>query len=163
MAWCARIALWVAVGSTAVPAARGQEPPARPKARVEFRWLERHFVKGLTEDEGIRTTCGFELSYPHKKPVLANGDVARASLRNHGSVMGLSGDHFMVSFHLTERAKEALAAGCGDEPARALAVFVDGKYWSTWYVRKSGAAVFTPQAGFIPSEAEAERIVAAFK
>lgn len=158
-----RIVLWLAACAAVAPAARGQDPAGKPKAKVEFRWLENTAVKNLTDDKGIRTTCGEELSYPHKKPVLTNTDVAGASFRNHGSVMGIPGDHFMVTFRLTERAKATLAAACGDGPVKVLGVFVDGKYWSAAPVRKSKAAEFAPQAGYITAKAEAERIVAACK
>lgn len=46
---------------------------------------------------------------------------------------------------------------------KELATFVDGKYWGTAIYRPSRLTDFIPQAGFINSQAEAERIVAAFK
>src|SRR5262245_41375060 len=98
-----RITLWLVVCSAFVQAAPVPDPRARPKAKVEFRWLESQSVKGLTEEKGIRTTCGQELSYPHRQPVLTNKDVAEASFRNVGSVAGLPGDHYLVSFDLTEQ------------------------------------------------------------
>lgn len=110
MGWSAHVALWLAVS-----------PPVGLPATVEFRWLGREPAKGLTEAAGIRTTCGDELSYPHAKPVLTHADVASASLKNHGSVMGLAGDHYMVSFHLSERTKRKLAGSLAGESVKRLA------------------------------------------
>ena len=125
--------------------------------------MERKPVKRPDRREGDSTTCGPELSYPHTKPVLTNKDVSAAGLRSHGSVMGLPGDHYTVSFELTAQARKTLVEACGDAAVKELAVFVDGKYWGTWAFRKDKAVEYVPQAGFIPSKVEAERIVAAFK
>jgi len=159
----ARLVLWLIVSNAIVQAAAVQNPSGKSKPKVEFKWLEDSPVKELTEEKGIKTTCGFELYYPHKKPVLTNTDVASARLRNHGSVMGIPGDHFTVTFEFTWKAKKSLVDRCGDASMKTLAVFVDGKYWGTTPFNKSEAAAFTSQAGFINSKAEAERIAEAFK
>lgn len=145
-----------AIGSTVLA-----QPVEKPKAKVEFRWLEDRAIKDLTDDKGFQTTCGPELSYPHKKPVLTNADVAEATLKNHGSIMGLSGDHYTITFRLTDSAKKKLMKESGDAAYRELAVFADGKYWGTAVFRKAEVDRFEPFAGFINSKAEAERIVAA--
>jgi hypothetical protein len=137
------------------------QPNAKPTAKVEFRWLETRAIKDLTDDTGFQTTCGPELSYAHKKPVLTNIDVAEATMKNLGSVMGIAGDHFMITFRLTREAKMKLVAASGDAARRELAVFADGKYWGTAIFRQAEADSFEPFAGFIHSKAEAERIVAA--
>ncbi len=152
---------FVVVASAVVAQQPADKPPA--KAVVEFRWLENSPDKILTEKEGIRTTCGSELMYPHKKPVLTNADVFWAEAKNHGQVMGLKGDHYMITFRLTNAAQLTLAASAGDVKVKELAVFVDGKYWGTSIYRPGKAADHVPHAGFISSKAEAERIVAAFK
>jgi hypothetical protein len=149
------------VGVSSAVAQPADKPPA--KAVVEFRWLEHSPDKALTEDKGIQTTCGPELMYPHKKPVLTNADVAAAEAKNHGQVMGLRGDHYTVTFKLSDAAKKTLAASAGDATVKELATFVDGKYWGTAIYRPGKTADFIPQAGFITSKAEAERIVAAVK
>jgi hypothetical protein len=138
----------------------GQDKPA--KVTVEFRWLEHNYAKGVTEETGIKTSCGEELSYPHKTPILGNADIALVTAKNHGSVMGLPGDHFMITFTPTKAAREKLVEGLGDQSAKELAVFVDGKYWSTAYFRKSEAATFAPFAGFMKDAALVDRIVATF-
>jgi hypothetical protein len=138
----------------------GQDKPA--KVTVEFRWLEHNFSKGVTEEKGIQTTCGDELSYPHKVPILTNSDVAVATAKNHGAVMGLNGDHYLVTFMPTKEAREKLAKEFGERSYRELAVFVDGKYWGTAVYRKPDAATFAPQAGFIKDAALVDRIVATF-
>lgn len=137
------------------------QPVEKPKVKVEFRWLEDRPMKDLTDAKGFQTTCGPELSYAHKKPVLSNIDVAEATIKNHGSIMGLSGDHFTITFRLTDSAKKKLIKESGDAAHRELAVFADGKYWGTAIFRKGEANQFEPFAGFINSKAEAERIVAA--
>lgn len=103
---------FLVVALSAVAQQPADKPPA--KAVVEFRWLENSPDKDLTEDKGIQTTCGPELMYPHKKPVLTNADVAAAEAKNHGQVMGLKGDHFTVTFKLSDAAMKALAASAGD-------------------------------------------------
>jgi hypothetical protein len=52
-----RLALGLAACSAYVAAVGGQEPPAKLKAKVEFRWVEVKRVEGLTEDKGFRATC----------------------------------------------------------------------------------------------------------
>jgi hypothetical protein len=155
----AMLALCLTVSPGAV-----QAPPAQPKAgaKVEFRWLEPHPVKGLTEATGLRTTCGEELSYPHKVPVLTNTDVLAAGFETHAAVMGVPGDHYLVTFDLTDKARKKLVAASG-EPVKELAVFVDGKYWGAAPFRKAKAAAFLPQAGYFRSKPDAERIAATFR
>ena len=161
----AQIALLLAT-LFAASAAAFAPPPAKPKekARIEFRWLENSAIQGVTEEKGIRTTCGDELSYPHSKPVLTNVDVAGTRLTNTDfSRNGLSGDHFMVHFQLTKEARERLVKSCGNARFKVLGVFVDGKYWSAWNFQPQKPNDFEPSAGFISSRAEAERIMAACK
>ena len=52
MPWFTRVALGLAVCSACAPAVGGQEPPAKPKAKVELRWVEGNRVEGLTEAVG---------------------------------------------------------------------------------------------------------------
>ena len=40
MPWYMRVALGLAVSLACVTATVGQEPPAKPKARIELRWVE---------------------------------------------------------------------------------------------------------------------------
>src|SRR5262245_31096408 len=132
------LAFWFAASSSLGLATPNQEPAAKPKpnAKVEFRWLESSPVKDLTEETGLRTTCGPELMYPHKTAVLTNKNIVAAQFDNHGSVMGLPGDHYLITFHLTEQARKTLGAASGDVPVKELAIFVDGKYWGTAPVRR---------------------------
>jgi hypothetical protein len=44
-----------------------------------------------------------------------------------------------------------------------LTVLVDGKSWGMRVYRKADAAKFLPQAGFLSSKSEAERIVKSFE
>lgn len=138
----------------------GQDKPA--KVTVEFRWLEHNYSKGVTEETGIRTGCGEELSYPHKTAILGNADIALATAKNHGSVMGQPGDHYLITFTPSKAARDKLVEGLGDQPMKVVAVYVNGKYWSTAPVRKSEIASFAPVAGFMKDPALVDRIVAAF-
>src|SRR5262245_19369669 len=99
MTWGMGIALYVAACSAAGPAPTRQAPPARPKATVEFRWLEPEPVKDVTEDRKIQISCGDERWYPHRKPVLTSKDVAGTHVNKLDlSANGLQGDHFYVLF-----------------------------------------------------------------
>ena len=160
MAWRSNAVSWMGcllVIATAV----GQQPAAAPK--VEFRWLAEKPIKGVTEENGIRTTCWPDLAYPHLKPVLTNTAVAGAVLKTYDfSTNGLS-VRYMVEFQLTEAARKTLVAEAGNRETVELATFVDGQYWGTAYFRKAEVTKFTPSAGFISLKAEADRIVEAFK
>ena len=108
--------------------------------------------------------CGPVLAYPHQKPVLTNADIARVSLELVDlSSSGLAKNNYMLTFHLTDEAKKKLAGACGDEPERMLTILVDGKSWGMRVYRKADAAKFFPQAGFLSSKSEAERIVRSFE
>lgn len=155
-----RIALGLAACWVCVPSVVGQEPPEKPKAKVEFRWLESKQIPDLTEEKGIRTTCGDQLSYLHKQPIFSNQDVAETRLRQH-DLEGPLGVQFSVELHLTEEAKKKLATACDDNRAKLLAIIVDGKYLSSWYFDPSKRTEFLPWAGYIRSKSEAEGIVEA--
>lgn len=135
MAWLTRIGVLLAC-STGVATVSAQEPPARPEAKakpkVEFRWLESGPAKGLTEEKGVRTTCGPGLAYPHLKPVLTVKDVAGTRITSF-VINGFGGprESFTVHFQLTKEARKALVEACGGERRKELDVFVDGKYVST--------------------------------
>lgn len=162
MVRCGVIALCLAVYSVLTPASRGEEPPA--KAKVEFRWLENKYVKGLTEERGVQITCGPQRAYPHNKAVLTSKDVASTRLSKCDfSSNGLPSELYMVSFTLTEQAKKTLLADWGDVEVKMLTVMVDGQPSCIRYVRKADVADLAPQAGFMSSRYEAERIMAACK
>ena len=173
MSWYARTAMGLAVCSACVPAILGQDTPAKPKAKVELRWLEGKRVEGLTEDKGFQASCDPKsVVYPHRKSalVLTAAEVAEARLTSH--VFGSSA-HYMVTLYLTKQARARLAEACKGFEARSLTVVVDGKYWCTCRYEKdkdkplvpaqARADTFTPTVGFFSSKAEADRLVAAFK
>ncbi len=155
-----RIAVLIAACGCLLFSASADEPVENGRARVEFRWLESAPIEGVTTAEGIQTTCGDELSYPHLEPILTNDDVARAELKEYDfSASGLPGPQFSVSLHLTEAARQTLIESRGDAPDGMLAIFVDDRYWGTGYFQADEADKFVPFAGFLTSRAEAERIV----
>ena len=157
-----RVALMLGACSAFELAAPAQEP-AKPKVKVEFRWLEAKYTQGLTETWGVRFMCGpAGEMYPHKKPVLTAKDVARARIIPVDfSKSGLPKEMYMVAFDLTDEAKRALAAACGDDERKLLAVVVGGSSRATRVFEKAKAAEFIPQAGFFSSRGEAERVAEA--
>lgn len=176
MSWYVRVALGLAVCSACGPAGEGQEPPAKPKAKVELRWVETKQIGGLTEDKGFQSSCDpKDIVYPHKKPalVLTTAEVSAARLTKHDLTRNNLGVHYMVTLHLTKEAREKLAATVEGKQMRLLTVVVDGKYWGVRRYEKdkdakfvpegAHAETFLPDVGFFSSEAEAQRLVDAFK
>ncbi len=178
MPWYVRVVVGLAGCTACVAAGGGEDPPAKPKAKVELRWVESERVTGLTEDEGFRATCDPKgIAYPHRKPalVLTKAEVAEVRLTKHDfSESGGPAELYWVTLHLTKVARDKLAAACGDQSRRALTVVVDGKYWGTRRYEKGvgndplvpdavRAETFNPGVGMFGSKAEAERLVDAFK
>ena len=127
---------------------------------IEFRWLEKRSIQGVTEDKAIPITCGGELAYLHKTPILFGNDVTKAHLRKHDfTVGGLPFELFSIQFDVTDEAKLKLAAASGGERLKLVAIVVDGKYLGASYFKADKITEFAPSAGFISSRIEAERIV----
>lgn len=174
---CKQIFLGLTVCLTSITTVVGQEPTVKPKLKVELRWVESKRIEGLTEDEGFQTSCDPDsIMYPHKQPalVLTSAEVAEARLKKHDFAnSGLSSANYMVTLHLTQAAREKLAATCKDNEMRLLTVVVDGKYWGVRRYEKdkdkpfvpeaARAESFTPDVGFFSSRFEAERLVAVFE
>lgn len=171
------IALVMVACSIDAPAVVGQEPPAKPKAKIELRWVELKQIDGVTEGPGIQLSDGPKsLVYPHKKAalILTAAEVTEVTLKNYDLSGGglLLAENHDVTFHLTKQARDKLAAACGDRESRLLTVFVDGGCWETlqWYhkgpVRGASdgdrAETFRPVVGFFP-KAGAERLVDSVK
>lgn len=148
------------VCGTSVREALADEPADVPATRIEFRWLEAKPIAGVTFDEGIHTTCGPELSYPHAMPVLTQIDVARTVFQEVVFTNGLPSPQYMVTLHLTDAAKQKLMDSCPGEPGQ-LAVFVNDDYLGTRYFRAAEVDEFVPSAGFTASRSYALRIVSA--
>ena len=177
MTWRMRMVLGLASCLVCVPSGMSQESPSKSKVAVELRWVESKPIEGVTEEEGIQTSCDPDsLMYPHKKPamVLTSAEVKEASLANHDfSRNGLSRSNYMVTIHLTKEAREKLAATCKSDKTQMLTVVVDGEYWGVHRYEKdktkpfvpwqARAETFLPQVGFFSSMAEAHRLVNALK
>jgi hypothetical protein len=173
MPWCNRWTLGLAV-FVCVPCVSGAEPEEEPWARVELRWVENERVEGLTVDEGVRFSCGEELSYPHTKPALAvtAAAVDRVQLTHHDfSASGLSSENYTVTIHLTQASRDTLAAAYEGDGMRLLTIVVDGHYWGLYRYEKGGnfvperarAESFTPDVGFFSSREDAQRVVDALQ
>ena len=170
-----RLAVGLAVCWAGAAAAPGEEP-AKPKAKVELRWVEDRPIDGLTEAKGLQSSCDpDDIVYPHKKPALTltKAEVAEARLTRHdfsGSGLGVNS---MVALHLTQEARDKLAATVEGTQMRSLTVVVDGRFWGVHRYEKdkdakfvpdqARAETFLPDVGFFSSEAEAQRLVDAFK
>lgn len=162
MAFSVKGALWLVAAMFMVASNTQAEPPVKPKAKIEFRWLSAKPIDGVTDEKGIRTTCGPELMYPYAKPVLTHADVAGTFLKKHDFTGSGLGEQYSVEFRLTGAGLNKLVNEAGDR-ALELAVFVDGRYWGATCFRKAETNKFTPMAGFMASKVEAERIVEACK
>jgi hypothetical protein len=176
MSWYVRVALGLAVCGAGVPTAAGQGPPAKPRAKVEFRWLETKKVEGLTEDKGFQSSCDPKsIVYPHKKPamVLTKADLAEVRMTEHDFTKNGLSVNYTVTFHLTKEAREKLAATTEGNDMKLLTIAVDGKYWGVMRYEKdknkpfvpeqARAETFLPDVGFFSSKAEAQSLVDAFK
>jgi hypothetical protein len=178
MSWSVRIALGLVVCSAAVAVVGGQEPPAKPKdkARIELRWLETKRIEGVTEEKGFQASCDpKDIVYPHKKPalVLTKAEVSEARLTKHDFTANNLGVQYTVTLHLTKEARGKLAATVEGKEMRLLTVAVDGRNWGVRRYEKdrdkpfvpeaARAETFLPDVGFFSSEAEAQRLVDAFK
>jgi hypothetical protein len=170
--------LWLAVGAASVSVAGGWEPPAKPKAKLEFRWLESRAIEGVTEKDGFQSTCDPDsLVYLHKKAalVLTAAEVAEARLVEHDfSASGGPKELYSVVLHLTKPARTKLADSCEGDKSREVTLVIDGKHVGGVhrYEKDKGkplipdevrAETFTPSIGFFSSKAEAERLVDALK
>jgi hypothetical protein len=171
-----RIVLALAGCFSFVVTAFGQAPPARPKAKVDLRWVEDKPIQGVTEEEGFQSSCDPDsIVYPHKRPALAlTADlVAKAHLTEHDFTSSGLRMNYMVRLDLTQEARDKLARSCEGNEMRLLTVVVDGKYWGIHRYEKdkdkpfvpeqARAETFTPDVGFFSSRYEAERLVEAFK
>jgi hypothetical protein len=171
-----RVVLALAVCAAHVPAAVAQDPPVKPKAKVELRWVENKKIEGVTEEKGFQCSCDpKDIVYPHKKPalVLTAAEVAKVELTRHDFTKSGIGVQYTVTLHLTKEAREKLAATRDSNEMGLLTVVVDGKNWGVRRYEKdkdkkfvpeaARAETFTPDVGFFSSEAEAQRLVDALK
>lgn len=169
---------WIAaLGFAFLLPAVGQDFPSKTKARLEFRWVESKKIDGITEDEGFRTSCDPDsIMYPHKKPalVLTSAEVTDATLKNHNfSNSGGAKSNYMVAFHLTQEAREKLAAQCDTMETKLLTITIDGRPWGLHRYEKDKdkpfvpeqcrAESFLPEVGFFSSHYQAQRLVDAVR
>lgn len=166
MFWSVRIAIVLTLLFSCPVTTSAEEPDSRVvvKVSIEFRWLESKSIKGITQEKGIRTTCGRQLSYPHQIPILTSKDVAKTKLTNTDlSRNGLSAENYMVYFYLNDGARQTLRASLGDKKLRVLAVFIDGRYWGAAAVRPESINELVLFAGMFSSKTLPNRIVATCK
>lgn len=192
-----RAAVLLAVWPVCVPAVDGEEtievcppsvsrlllktgveapPSATAKAKVDIRWVEAERIDGITEDEGFQSSCDPDsIVYAHKEPalVLTAAEVVEARLTEHDFTESGLSIVYMVDIHLTDAARESLAATCAGEETRMLTIMIDGRHWGVHRYEKdknmqfvpeqAQAESFLPSVGFFSSRAEAERLVEALK
>jgi hypothetical protein len=143
------------------PVALPSQAPVKPKLTVEFRWIEPHVLKGVTEETGHPRSCGGEDWYAHLKPVLTSQDIAAAKLSH---IHMANNDQYAVSFTLKPESAAKLAEACGNDEGRHLTVYVNGRWYGSSYFSKAKPKEFhPPMAGFMLDKAHAEQILEASK
>jgi preprotein translocase subunit SecD len=131
-------------GSPAVAA----EPPAKEKAKVEFRRAEAEPAEGLTEAKVAGTD---QKVYLHKAADLTGADVASA-------VVGGDDDKATVQVTLTGEGTKKAAKLSKDHANKPLAIVVDGKVIAAPVIRAELGESVVITGNF--TKAEAEKIVA---
>ncbi len=174
MSWYTPVAVGMVVCFVSVSAIMGHEPPAKPKAKVELRWIEGEHIEGLTDFE-MRYPASEnrdDFAYPHKKPalVLTPAMVAKVSITHF---VLASRDQYGVKIQITEKAREALAMTFEDTKTRWITVVVDGRCWGTRRYDPSNeksdggpatwAKNYNPHVGFTSSKAYVQRVADALK
>ncbi len=158
MAWIMRIVLGLAFGGACVLPVSGQEPSAKPKVQIEFRWADASPTQGLTEENGIDLSCSDKKAYLHKKAILVNAEVAKARVLK---ATAAPGDRYFIEVNLTKEAGEKLAKSSKENLKKPLVVLVDGKVVAAMVVMNPLTDVIPITGNF--TEAEGERIVKGIK
>jgi hypothetical protein len=109
-------------------------------------------------------------SHPPRSGFLEQSGQTEAVLTSH-SIAGTQ--RHMVTLHLTQEARDQLAATVSGKQTKLLTVIVDGKFWGIRRYEldeekqsvpeQARAKLFSPDVGFFSSEAEARRLVNTFK
>lgn len=149
--------------STRAPAEDKDKDKDKDLVKIDLRWIAPKPIPGVTVDYGFQTSETGELSYLYKKPVLSHDDIESASMQKttFGASKTSSG-MYIVQFRLKKEALQKLAAAC-DKEGR-LAVMIDGRPWgNAFYIKSRDLNNFSPFTGYFQAEADAARIVAAFK
>ena len=145
------------------PVGWGQEPVVKPKAKIEFRWVEDNPIKDVTEENGI-IAWEDDLMYLHKDVILTSKDVSEAILSKNDLTANGIGVVYSVKLLLTDEAKQKLAMAIEKSGGKRLAVVVDGNIrGATFFKDKATMDANIPSAGFLSSKSEADRIVEATK
>lgn len=135
--------------------------PPKP-LKVEFRWLETKYVKGLTEKTGGPISCGGDDYFPHLTPVLTAADVTDTN--RSSVVLGSLGEQYAVGFTLSKEARAKLVKECGDADGRWLTAYVDGHAYGASYFVKAKPEKFTaPSVGFSLNKELIDRVEAGCK
>ena len=109
-----RIALWLAVCSLVVSLASGQEPADKSKPKIEYRWMEKFYIKGVTEEREIYASENIrEQWFLHKQPL-----------------------------GLTKEVNRKVAAELEEGGTKRLAVVVDGRYQGNLSIDKSSIKIY---------------------
>jgi hypothetical protein len=193
MPWYMLSVVGLAVVSVFISPVIGQEPVAKPKAKVELFWLEDKSVTRLTQEKGFQTTCDPKsIVYQHIKPVIVLGPSEVTEVSWEQTEMsqpgGIFSEYHLVTLHLTKEARKTIAAAYEDDVQRSIMLTVDGSYHSIFRYAKGKAATFgvpeqrcaetfLPEVSFFSirgekeatngekeaTKAQAERLVDAFK
>ena len=151
MAWINRIVTALVVVATLVASASGEVPPAMPGIKIEFRWAEFKPVAGLTEDKGVPFgEEGTSLTFFHKQAALTNADIAEARVEK-GFLWEINGQKIelhCVKLYLTKEGQQKLAKSGKPGTKQLLALLVDGRNTSTFYVDVADLTNFAQGVGY---------------
>jgi hypothetical protein len=132
----ASLVVGLVIGLSFLPLATADEPPAKPKIQLEFRWGEFKPIAGVTEEKGEPFGEGnAPLCYLHKKPVLTIKDVAEAY---RGGTLEVGGaDRIKVheaTVRMTDEAKMKLTLAPEVKAKKPLMIVINGKAGSGYFV-----------------------------
>ncbi len=168
----------VAIGCGILAPVFAEDAPAKPKAKVELRWVETKRINDVTEDVGFQASDDpKDIVFRHKVPalVLTAKEVSEVKLVKHDLSKSGLGVHYTVQISLTKAALEKLAASCDGNDTHLLTVTVDGRNWGVRRYEKdknkanvpdqARAATFRADVGFFPArdEAGAKHLVESLK
>jgi hypothetical protein len=152
------------IAATFAKADAAPAAPQKPSINVELRWTEFKHIPGVTEDQGIPSgEDGTGLVYHHKQAVLTFEDVAEARMTEpfNFEINGKTTQMACVRLHFTEEAKQKLAKTGKPGTKQSLALLLDGRCTSSFFVDVADLSNFAQPVGCY-EKAVAERMVAGF-
>lgn len=145
MSWIHRALVGLTAGLLCVSITPAQEPAAKAKVKVEFRWLESKPIPDVTTTGALYPAEDDTRLYPHKKAVVTNEDITKVRI-SEGS-LGWS-----AHFHLTPQGLEKLAQSSGGRGKMFVITIQDFPWGYPYYSPRRDRANFVPMAGFFTKD-----------